>query len=932
MSNNMTPKLLAAIILALAVAAPAGAQAPQQTIEEVVVTATKRETSLMETALSVSSMSQEDLDSAGVKNLLDIGDLVPNLQVAVSPTDSGVQVAVRGLTSNNFTEIGDPTVAMHFDGLYSPRPQAGLALMYDVERVEINRGPQGTLFGRNSTAGSINVISSRPRFDEINGAFGVEAGEFQQVTLKGWMNLPINEQLALRFSLLTEQADSWLNQSVDRYDLDWDANNDGDTDDMEDVKGDGIPNVDQRRAREVGDDEAYGAVDRHAARVSFRYQPSDVIDWNLVFDYFSDQSPGFLSLKDCEKAEDTFFACDHDQWDVATNLPGETDMTIQSIRSIFEWELSDNVILEYRVAFAKQERSQLSDGSVAYPDPDHPAYGIVRRYFDGGADDFVDYGNLVRDPALLVSLGFPDAVIQPWDDLQLETEYSTYESWVHEFQVKSQGDSDLQWIAGLFALSENNEIRFNVENPFCCASVLPLAQSFVQPERTVNSIATFVQFDYAATDLLNFTAGIRYTEDEKQDKNGANYVTTGFNLPNNGLYAPDADPNKDEHQAPFNYIGYAFIGRPNAPALYQSDDLTNAYGTLGADFLQRLESSDNSHKGSGESVTWKVGFDYLLGDNWFIYGYVGTGFKSGGFGDAIDICDCNITTAFDYEPEQNITYELGLKGTLLDSKLNLIASVFYSDNEDLQQTFFAIVTSAGSVIRVPDDYVSEPGRMEMPCADGVGGCVTVDRDIGTLLTANIAKAVNVGLELEFDWYAWEGGRVNGWVAFLDSQIKDFTGATDNWYCLERALLGLDRCAEPDPNNLDDDGNALRTSSYDGNALPWSPKWSLTVNVEHNWYLDGGLRLSPYFSVHAQDEIFFDNSNYDKGPFHSGQPTYATADFAFRVISEVDDWGLEFYVRNITDERVRSWGDRGPGFMRASFAKPRYYGLKFNKYF
>ncbi|MGI9323324.1 MAG: TonB-dependent receptor plug domain-containing protein, partial [Pseudomonadales bacterium] len=404
MSNNMTPKLLAvkplaAALLALAVAAPAGAQGPQQTIEEVVVTATKRETSLMETPLSVSSMSQEDLDSAGVKNLLDIGDLVPNLQVAISPEDSGVQVAVRGLTSNNFTEIGDPTVAMHFDGLYSPRPQAGLALMYDVERVEVNRGPQGTLFGRNSTAGSINVISSRPRFDEINGAFEVEAGEFQQITLKGWMNLPINEKLALRFSLLTEQADSWLNQSVDRYDLDWDTNNDGDTDDPDDVKADGIPNVDQRRAREVGDDEAYGAVDRHAARFSFRYQPSDVIDWNLVFDYFSDQSPGFLSLKDCEKAEGTFFACDHDQWDISTNLPGETDMTIESIRSIFEWELSESIILEYRVAFAKQERNQLADGTVVYPDPDHPAYGIVRRYFEANpnVNGFVDFGNLVRD-------------------------------------------------------------------------------------------------------------------------------------------------------------------------------------------------------------------------------------------------------------------------------------------------------------------------------------------------------------------------------------------------------------------------------------------------------------------------------------------------------------------------------------------------------
>ncbi|MGB2055194.1 MAG: TonB-dependent receptor plug domain-containing protein, partial [Porticoccaceae bacterium] len=77
-------------------------------IDEIVVTATKRETSLMETAVAVSAFGQESLDNQGVKNLLDLDDMVPNLQIGLSPTDSGVQVVVRGLTSNNFTEIGDP--------------------------------------------------------------------------------------------------------------------------------------------------------------------------------------------------------------------------------------------------------------------------------------------------------------------------------------------------------------------------------------------------------------------------------------------------------------------------------------------------------------------------------------------------------------------------------------------------------------------------------------------------------------------------------------------------------------------------------------------------------------------------------------------------------------------------------------------------------
>ena len=118
--------------------------------------------------------------------------------------------------------------------------------------------------------------------------------------------------------------------------------------------------------------------------------------------------------------------------------------------------------------------------------------------------------------------------MQPFDDLALETEYSYYKSTVHELIFKSESDSDLQWLGGYFYLKEDNEIKFNVEIPFCCSFIRPLAQSFVQPERTVESQALFAQFDYAVNDRLNLTAGYRYTWDEKEDKNGSTHSTTGY--------------------------------------------------------------------------------------------------------------------------------------------------------------------------------------------------------------------------------------------------------------------------------------------------------------------------------------------------------------------------------------------------------------------
>ena len=913
-------------------------------IDEIVVTATKRETSLMETAVAVSAFGQESLDNQGVKNLLDLDDMVPNLQIGLSPTDSGVQVVVRGLTSNNFTEIGDPTVAMHFDGLYSPRPQAGMALMYDVERVEISRGPQGTLFGRNSTAGSVNVISGRPNFDTAEGKIEVELGKYSQRAVKGWYNMPVNDELALRASFLVDRADTWYNQTQDFFDLEFDVNGDGviSADDG-DIEKDGIPNVDQRRNRPVDASDAYGSVHRWGARVGMRFEPNSEVSWDLIADYFQDRSPGGLSLKDCEKAEGTFFACDQDQWDVSVNVPGSMDMTMMGLRSVLTWDLTDEIVMEHRIGYSQQERSQTHDASITYGHPDHPGYGFQRTWYSanaapegctGGGGSMVVCPDLVNDLGLVQSVDggqFDSMVVAPFGDLSLMTNYSDYRSLVTELQFSSNSDAPIQWIGGLFYMKEDNEIRFDVEDPFLGGVVIPLAQSFVQPERIVESRAAFVQFDIAVNEKLNLTAGYRYTKDEKEDIGGRNYVTSGWRQPNGGKYTTDAA---------FNgfYDSWPKLGIV-ATDVYQSDDLTSEMGTLGPDFLspdrvaadgssQALQYSDNSHAGAWSRGTWKLGFDYLINDDLFIYGSIATGYKSGGFGDSVDICDCNITDTFDYDPENNKTYELGFKATLLDGDLNLLGNVFLMDNTDLQDTFYATITSAGTEIEVPAGYVDTEGRT-VDCTTGGGDCVVVGRDIGTLITQNIGETQSVGAELEFDWRPYEGGRVNGWVAWLDSEIKELEGAQDDWYCFERALLGMTNCA---PQTTNEEGAVVRDTSFVGNAMPWSPEYSVTVNYEHNWYLDNGLRLSPYVSVHWQDEMYFDKGNFGEGAFHSGQEAYTTGDIALRLINEEGRWAVEAYVRNVTDELVRGWADRGPGYMRASFNKPRHYGVKFNMAF
>ena len=143
-------------------------------LEIISVTATKRKTLLMDTPVAISALSEAQLKQNGVNNVKDIANLVPGLDISTATDQSAPVISMRGVRSTNITELGDPAVGVHLDGVYSPRMQGALALMYDVDRVEALRGPQGTLFGRNSTVGSINVISAKPSFGGTNGAVNVE--------------------------------------------------------------------------------------------------------------------------------------------------------------------------------------------------------------------------------------------------------------------------------------------------------------------------------------------------------------------------------------------------------------------------------------------------------------------------------------------------------------------------------------------------------------------------------------------------------------------------------------------------------------------------------------------------------------------------------------------------------------------------------------
>lgn len=177
-------------------------------INEVIITAQKVAQPASKTPVAVSVMSGEDLKDAGVTDARSLAAMVPNVEIS---QESGMlQVAIRGVVSLDMTEKGDPSSAFNIDGAYVPRYEAQAASFFDLDRIEVLRGPQGTLYGRNATSGAINLITNKPT-DKLEGSVSVELGNYKTRRLDGVINIPISKVWAFRAALDSNKHDTYLN-------------------------------------------------------------------------------------------------------------------------------------------------------------------------------------------------------------------------------------------------------------------------------------------------------------------------------------------------------------------------------------------------------------------------------------------------------------------------------------------------------------------------------------------------------------------------------------------------------------------------------------------------------------------------------------------------------------------------------------------------
>lgn len=196
---------IAAVILGM----PVTAGAQDNVLEEIVVTAQKREQALQDTPLAITAFSGEELDRAGVLDAFNLTDMVPNLHVGTEDSRDAILITIRGVAQVDRRNTSDPTTAFHVDGTYIPRMSGIAAYFYDLERLEVLRGPQGTLYGRNSTSGVVNVITNKPNFDGFSVNGDVSFGNYEMMQVKGALNIPISDRVAARVAFINNDRNGF---------------------------------------------------------------------------------------------------------------------------------------------------------------------------------------------------------------------------------------------------------------------------------------------------------------------------------------------------------------------------------------------------------------------------------------------------------------------------------------------------------------------------------------------------------------------------------------------------------------------------------------------------------------------------------------------------------------------------------------------------
>jgi iron complex outermembrane receptor protein len=453
---------------------------PNDALAEVVVTATKRVTDVQHTPVADTVFSQGSLDENHISDITDLAKFVPGVEYAQQGDQAATMITMRGVGNDSaFTELDSPEVATYVNGIYSPRAQGASTLLYDVDRVEVLRGPQGTLFGHNSTVGVIDLFSAKPRLDGVDANAEVGAGNYNAFEARGMLNIPVTSNWGLRFAYALEKHDGYASFQPIPGGL---ATNP--------ALGTPLNSAGLNTSVFVTSGDRYYGEDRKSWRVSSLYKPFDSLTWNLVYENYVDTGGPVVPLMQNPRPGQQL-------WSILAQFKPWNDRRANNISSNIDWQISSYLDLTY-------------------------IYGNNRL---GGTENEQD------DAGIAIPISLTEPGNGALSDAQ--TVYSQFNSYSNEVQLKSSGTHLVDWIVGLYQFRERNEIRFDINqyNGYA-GGQFNWAGAFIQPDRSQEDKSAFAQAVLHVNDRLRLTGGLRDSFDDERDIGGRNVTFAGCAPPN----------------------------------------------------------------------------------------------------------------------------------------------------------------------------------------------------------------------------------------------------------------------------------------------------------------------------------------------------------------------------------------------------------------
>ena len=197
-----------ALLIAPGQEAAAQSASAQAMLEEVVVTARRREENLQDLPLSVAAISADAMEAQGIYSIEDVSDFIPNVTLTQSDRANNTRIVIRGIGGGHPDPVFPFGSGMYIDGHYIPNSLGGYMTTMDIERVEILRGPQGTLFGKNVTGGLVNIVTAKPG-PEYASSISLRAADHGQQDLRGMVNVPLSDSFFARLGVAKETMDGY---------------------------------------------------------------------------------------------------------------------------------------------------------------------------------------------------------------------------------------------------------------------------------------------------------------------------------------------------------------------------------------------------------------------------------------------------------------------------------------------------------------------------------------------------------------------------------------------------------------------------------------------------------------------------------------------------------------------------------------------------